>query len=95
MADSAFQGETGAVKGVMRRLQRGSHKRGRAASTARRASSISKVKAAGKQKGEARLDPEHACCRPLWLQGRLLAIRYPQGIILRDIKTAGMQKGKT
>jgi hypothetical protein len=52
MADSAFQGETGAVKAVMKRLQRGSHKRGRAGSSVHRASSVTKMKSAGKQKGE-------------------------------------------
>ena len=52
MADSAFQGETGAVKAVMKRLQRGSHKRGRAGSSVHRASSVTKMKNVGKQKGE-------------------------------------------
>lgn len=55
MADSAFQGETGAVKAVMKRLQRGSHKRGRAGSSVHRASSVTKMKAAGKQKGKSLL----------------------------------------
>ena len=53
MADSAFQGETGAVKAVMKRLQRGSHKRGRAGSSVHRASSVTKMKHVGKQKGES------------------------------------------
>jgi hypothetical protein len=54
MADSAFQGETGAVKAVMKRLQRGSHKRGRAGSSVHRASSVTKMKlASSKQKGES------------------------------------------
>jgi hypothetical protein len=52
MADSAFQGDTGAVKAVMKRLQRGSHKRGRAGSSVHRASSVTKMKNVGKQKGQ-------------------------------------------
>ena len=52
MADSAFQGETGAVKAVMKRLQRGSHKRGRTGSSVHRASSVTKMKNVGKQKRE-------------------------------------------
>ena len=60
MADSAFQGETGAVKAVMKRLQRGSHKRGRAGSSVHRASSVTKMKSAGKQKGESQ--HLNCCC---------------------------------
>lgn len=47
MADAAFQGDTGAVKAVMKRLQRGSHKRGRATSSVHHASSVTRIKLAG------------------------------------------------
>ena len=50
MADTAFQGDTGAVKAVMKRLQRGSHKRSARTSSSApnggRSSSVSKIRAA-------------------------------------------------
>ena len=48
MVNTAFQGDTGAVKAVMKRLQRGSHKRSvrGGSATASRNSSVSKTRSA-------------------------------------------------
>lgn len=63
MADMSFQGETGAVKSVMKRLQRGSHKRSARASTSApnggRSSSVSKIRAAI-EKGKKGMPAAHS-----------------------------------
>ncbi len=59
MAEAAFQGgaKVGAVKAVMRRLQRGAHKGEQARGSTSRLSSVSKAKGAevAKKKGELAL----------------------------------------
>ena len=62
MADAAFQGgaKVGAVKAVMRRLQRGAHKGEQARGAASRLSSVSKARGAevAKKKGEPTALPQ-------------------------------------
>ena len=62
MAEAAFQGgaKVGAVKAVMRRLQRGAHKGEQARGSTARLSSVSKAKGAEvtKKRGELAMTPE-------------------------------------
>ena len=53
MADSAFQGVSGATKAIMKRLQCGSHKRGQAGSIVRCASSVTEISIVKKARGYA------------------------------------------
>ena len=68
MAENAFQAgaQSGAVKAVMRRLQRGGHKRDQGRSASNRASSVTKARAAvdNKKKGARKKSP---CTEPLFV----------------------------